>query len=186
MYFHIRQAYKDLAMKSFVSINTFQQLNIDARVKPASAGVTLNIIDKKDPDTWYTTFKRARVDNFATLLKHGARDFTASLHVRIRSQEELIFAQPQAASCDQVFDGILFAAGNKEVQKLKGASSVLSDKGVLVLTIAPSAFWNNENKSQNSQFGGKKLGFRFVIQDKQGEVFYSHDPMLIIPDWEAG
>lgn len=171
-------------MKTFVSTNTYQHLNLDARVKSGRVRIKLHIVDKHDPDTWYTTFKKNRVDNFVTQLRHDAKNLTASLLISIKSKEPLTFAKQSSASCDQLFDGVLFAVGNQEIKKQHAVATGLTDKGLLSLSIIPSTFWDNENKSQNTLYAGKKIGFRFVVQDSSGNTFFSHDPMVIVPDWE--
>ena len=171
-------------MKTFVSTHTYQHLNLDARHKPDRARVVLNIADKHDPDSWYMTFSENKVDNFVTYLRKGEKQLTATLFIQINSAERLSFAKPGTASNNHVFAGVLFAAGNHELREFEAVESEFENEDLLRLTIIPSKFWECPTKGKNSEQSGTKIGFRFVVNDRQGEVFFSHDPMVIVPDWE--
>ena len=172
-------------MKNFVSTHTYHHLNIDARVKPNRARVKLNIVDKKDPDTWYMTFSKNKVDNFITYIQRRQEKLTASIYVHVRGDAKLSFAKSGSASCEQIFDGVLFAAGNEQMQKLNAIETELEGDDLLRITIIPSEFWYTNSRSQNAHYAGNKVGFRFVMRDREDNLFFSHDPMIILPDWET-
>lgn len=172
-------------MKTYVSTHTRHHLSLDASKSADNARVELTVVDKSDPDTWYMTFSENKVDDFVTYINPIKSDQPASIYFHIISDEPLTFAKAGTTKSCQVFQGVLFAVGNEELQKNK-AIKVESEGNKLCLSVLPNKFWRSPGSKNRSGQAGSKIGFRFVLQDEKGNVFYSHDPVIIVPDWEIG
>ncbi|GLR70250.1 hypothetical protein [Agaribacter marinus] len=172
-------------IKPFTSTETHRQLHLDARQGPVKADVYLHIPDKSTPSKWYMTSSDQVVDDFVAYIETQDKRKRARLDICINSADESItFAKAGAVGCSQTFDGLLFAAGNEELNEVKAfKTSILKRGRELRLDILPSAFWL-KTSSGGKAVGGGKFGFRFVLQDKEENILLSYDPMIILPDWE--
>ncbi|WP_102794925.1 hypothetical protein [Bowmanella denitrificans] len=170
-------------MKAFISSQSNQYLNLDARNIATRVELALNIVDKSAPDSWRVTYENHQVDHFITHLRRKALKQTADLYFKIScANEDLRFAKSCSAHSRQAFDGILFVAGNHTMREMRAAETELVKPDLLRLSIIPSDYWTLDPRVKADK--GSKIGFRFVIQDKRDNVFFSHDPIISVPDWD--
>jgi len=172
-------------IKPFTSNETHRHLNLDARQGAVKADVSLNIPDKTKQNSWYMTSSDQIIDNFVAFIDAQNRKSKARIEICINSADDsLVFASACSAFDNQTFDGVLFTAGNEELEEQKAFKTDIRSRGeTLRLDILPSSFWIKDGKQSNAA-GGGKIGFRFVLQDKEKQIYLSNDPMIIIPDFE--
>ncbi len=168
-------------MTTHLKSDTVTKLVLDNCPKDGNTtpNLVLNIGHPKDPDSWRLMYNEFQLELIETIL-HDPIDILIKLEDKYN---DLQFAPAGSVEKRQVFDGLLFVTGNRTIDYQDAVATKLVEPYLLQIQVRPSVFWRHPD-GKYGPHDGNKVGFRFVVQDPNGQIYFSHDPVLVGRDWD--